>query len=337
MAHAITNTNGFNEMAFVGETPWHGLGQSLEQGQPLEVWAKAAGMEWRVQRSKVYYATERGQDHSKHAEWADRHVLMRSDNKAPLGLVSDGYKVVQPIEVLQFFSEVSKANHLEMETAGTLNGGKQYWALARTGESFALGGVDRINAYVMLATSCDGSMATTAKFTSVRVVCANTLAMARSDGKSAIKVKHSTTFNADQVRIDLGLAASTWEEFKVNAARLASRRLTKQDCVSILVKSIGDEEAFRKAFEDKKTTQEALQEQPNIRVMTSIMELFNGRGMGAQAVTANGTAWGLVNAATQYFDHDAGRSPDTRLNSAWFGINADRKQSILDESLALCE
>ena len=35
-----------SDMAFVGETPWHGLGNRLQPNQPLDVWAKQAGMNW---------------------------------------------------------------------------------------------------------------------------------------------------------------------------------------------------------------------------------------------------------------------------------------------------
>ena len=37
MSHELTTrTNGRTEMAFVGETPWHGLGQRLEEGASIE-------------------------------------------------------------------------------------------------------------------------------------------------------------------------------------------------------------------------------------------------------------------------------------------------------------
>lgn len=335
MSHAISNINGFNEMAYVGEMPWHGLGQGLTPGADLDTWLTQAGMAWRVQRSKVRYFTD--PEGTQQREWEDRHVLFRSDNKAPLGLVSDRYQVVQPKQVLEFFYHVAEENRLALETAGTLNGGRQYWALARTAMGAAIGGVDPINAYVLLATSADGSMATQAQFTSVRVVCANTLAMARANSANAIRVKHSTKFDATQVRMDLGLAEETFEAFTQTAARLASRPLSRADALKVLIQAVGDEVEFKKAFEENHSVQRALEEQPNARVMAQILDLFNGKAYGSSLATANGTAWGLVNAATQYFDHDAGRTADSRINSAWFGVNAGRKQDVVDAALALCD
>lgn len=336
MSHAITNTNGFNEMAYVGAMPWHGLGQELSEGASLETWEQQAGMAWKVNRSKVRYET----DHAGSAPmvWSDRHVLFRSDNKAPLGLVSDRYQVVQPREVLAFFADVAGTNGLQLHTAGTLHGGRQYWALAKTKLASSIGGVDPVELFALLATSADGSLATTAGLTTIRVVCANTLGMALSGGlKNAIRVKHSTEFKAQQIRLDMGLVEESFDTFTRNAAKLASRPLSRAETVKILVQSIGDETQFRADYEAKGSVAKALEEQPNARVMAQILDLFNGKAYGSELVTANGTAWGLVNAATQYLDHDAGRSADTRISSAWFGNNANRKQDILNAALALCD
>ena len=58
MAHQL------EQMAYVGETPWHGLGNQLSPHQPIEVWAQQAGMDWRIESSDVSYMAknERGQE-----------------------------------------------------------------------------------------------------------------------------------------------------------------------------------------------------------------------------------------------------------------------------------
>lgn len=331
------------EMAFVGEKPWHGLGQELQEGAGLDTWAQAAGMEWKVQRSQVRYATEFGQADDNLLVWRDRMVLFRSDSKLPLGVVSDGYKVVQPRQVLEFFAQVAENNRIQLHTAGVLNGGKQYWALARLGPAFALAGVDKVESYALLATSADGSLATTAKLTSVRVVCSNTLGMAMNaqNGSRAVKVKHSSRFDAQQVRIDLGIAEEAFATFQQQAVTLATKRMTRQSALQVLIASVGDMEAMQRAMAGephngitvRKSFEEAMADQPNVRQMGEIMALFNGKARGADSITASGTAWGLVNAATEYYDHFAGRGPDSRLQSAWFGVNEQRKEAIFAEAL----
>lgn len=323
--------NGQAEMAYVGEKPWHGLGQQLTPGMPIEVWAREAGMAWKVQRSKVRYVCD---ERATLREWPERHVLFRNDTQAPLGMVSDGYKVVQPREVLEFFRDLTAANHMRLETAGTLHGGSRYWALAKTAHELRVAGTDLINGYLLLATSCDGSMATTGKFTSVRVVCQNTLTAALSSGKAAVTVRHATVFSDTKMKIELGVLDEAWASFGENARRLAVRKITQREALDVLLGVFGD--PVRLAVDTAKDGREkALEAQPNVKLMGNIVQLFAGAGRGAQLASAKGTAWGLVNATTEYFDHVHGRNQDTRLTGAWFGVNEQRKRDVLTAALAL--
>ena len=64
MAHQI------EQIAYVGETPWHGLGNQLSPHQPIEVWAEQAGMDWRIESSDVSYMAQSDQE-SLHGAWAN--------------------------------------------------------------------------------------------------------------------------------------------------------------------------------------------------------------------------------------------------------------------------
>jgi phage/plasmid-like protein (TIGR03299 family) len=263
--------------------------------------------------------------------WEDNHILYRSDTRKPLSVVSDGYKIVQPGQVLEFFRDLCETNKMEMETAGVLFGGRRYWALAKTGHQLTLAGKDLVKQYVLLATSCDGSMATTGKHESIRVVCNNTLSAALSGGGDAIRVRHTSVFDETAVKIDLGLLDKEWTEFTVAATKLSKRKLSRNAAVNILVDALGDREQFDKDV--KKDAVTAFENQPYASGMAKIMALFDGEGRGADLASSKGTAWGLVNAATQYFDHTAGRNQDRRLAKAWFGKNDDRKVAVLKEAL----
>lgn len=174
MAHDIQT------MAYTGKAPWHNLGNHLPEKQPIEVWAKAAGMDWRIQESTVRYDVEMPElgHQSLIMPFEDHKVLFRSDNKQPLSVVSKRYQVVQPQEVLEFYRDLTEQAGYELETAGVLKSGRKFWALARTGKEAVLKGNDVVKGYLLLATSCDGTLATTATPTTIRVVCANTLAVA---------------------------------------------------------------------------------------------------------------------------------------------------------------
>ncbi|NMG31769.1 DUF932 domain-containing protein, partial [Aromatoleum evansii] len=155
MAHLV------QQIAYVGAEPWHGLGNSLPEKQPLEVWQKAAGMDWTIQETPVRFMAESAGNLGSIHSFDEQKVLYRSDTKDALSVVSQRYKVVQPREVLEFYRDLTDVSGFQLETAGVLKGGKKFWALARTGQSTALKGNDQVNGYLLLATSCDGTLATT--------------------------------------------------------------------------------------------------------------------------------------------------------------------------------
>ncbi|WP_439510088.1 DUF932 domain-containing protein, partial [Marinimicrobium koreense] len=194
MAHLVEN------MAYVGQTPWHGLGRQLDSGLPVDDWVIQAGMDWEIQESPVRFIAGQREYLGEIKPFDDHKVLYRSDTHDPLSVVGNRYKVVQPREILEFYRDLTERSGFELETAGVLKGGRKLWALARTGQSTTLKGKDTTKGYVLLATACDGTMATTAQFTSVRVVCNNTLAVALGSGAGAVKVPHRSVFDAEAVK-----------------------------------------------------------------------------------------------------------------------------------------
>jgi phage/plasmid-like protein (TIGR03299 family) len=129
-------------MAYVGEMPWHELGNPLERGQSLDVWAEQSGLNWEIKQSPVLFDTSNDSHLNGTGNFEDKSVLYRSDTGAPLSVVSQRYKVVQPREILEFYRDLTEVSGFELETAGVLKGGKKIWALARTGQSTSLKGND---------------------------------------------------------------------------------------------------------------------------------------------------------------------------------------------------
>ena len=89
---------------------------------------------------------------------------------SPLSVVSQRYQEARPLEILNFYRDLTEQAGFELETAGVLKGGKKFWALAKTWQISALKGKNVSNGYILLATACDGTLATTVQFTSIRVV-----------------------------------------------------------------------------------------------------------------------------------------------------------------------
>lgn len=315
MAHLVES------MAYVGQTPWHGLGHQLPAQQPIEVWAQQAGMDWEIRETPVRFITGAAGNLGAIESFPDNKVLFRSDTNAPLSVVSARYQVVQPREILEFYRDLTEISGFELETAGVLKGGRKFWALARTGQTGTLKGKDVSKGYVLLATACDGTLATTAQFTNIRVVCNNTLAIAVGNNSGAVKVPHSTRFDAEAVKKQLGISVSGWKTFMDNMKALSERK----------VKSAEVQRFLLRVFTDDKPGGHT-----NEGAMNKALSLYQGAGRGSSLPSSKDTAYGLLNAVTEFVDHERrARNTDYRLDSAWFGQGAAIKQKALDQALLL--
>jgi phage/plasmid-like protein (TIGR03299 family) len=284
-------------------------------------------MNWRIEEAEVRFVSGMAGSSlgSIHA-FPEQKVLYRSDTKAPLSVVSSRYNVVQPESILEFYRDLVEYSGFELETAGVLKDGKKLWALAKTGQSATLKGRDRVNGYLLLATACDGSLSTTAQFTSVRVVCNNTLAIALGDSSGAIKVPHRSQFDAQAVKRQLGIAISSFDGFMARMKALS-------ECT---VNDTAAESFYRRVLTYPTTSASTPAQATNDRAIKAVQELFAGRGKGADMASAAGTAWGLLNSVTEFVDHHRrARSDDNRTDSAWFGAGAALKQKAFEEAMRL--
>lgn len=315
MAHLV------EQMAYVGAMPWHGLGNRLAPKQPIDVWAKQAGLSFTILESPVRYQAASGNSTDALRSFTEQKVLYRSDTKAALSVVSNRYQVVQPREILEFYRDLTEISGFELETAGVLKEGRKLWALAKTGQSGKLKGNDVMHGYLLLATACDGTLATTAQFTSIRVVCNNTLAIALANGCSAVKVPHSTCFDPQAVKKQLGLSVSSWDAFLYRMKTLSERKVQSHEAMNY----------FLRVFTEPGTTAVSSE-----RAMKKVLALYEGHGKGAELTSSKGTVFGLLNAVTEYVDHERrARSTDHRLDSAWFGQGATLKKKALDHAVVL--
>lgn len=342
MSHMIDETTGTAAIAFVGEAPWHNLGQRLTAGASLDTWRKESGLAYDVVRAPVQFDRidfanigPAGEVPMIRESMNDRHVLYRSDTGAALSVVSKDYKVVQPGEVLDFFGKLAEIGGFELETAGALSDGKRIWALAKVNDGAPIIGHDVVRPYVLLATSYDGTMATTAKFTAIRVVCNNTITMAVGSGdafsrggiesdtqgravSSLVRIPHSTNFNPDKVRLDLGIVSNVWERWLVNSRVLAEREMSLQEAHNFTARLLT-------SMQVKPADNRPLPDVTKSRGFNRVMSMFSGGDLIGADLAGESNRWRMLNAVTQFVDHERGRSNDTRMSSAWFGAGEGMK------------
>ena len=275
-------------------------------------------MDYQIKRGRIRYATEVVNPNTTASQLQtvdDKLVLFRSDTLAPLGVVSDSYKVVQPAAVLEFFREWADKGGVTIESAGVLFGGKRYFATAKLGDAVSVdGGRDKVVPYALLSTSADGSLATECRWTTVRTVCNNTLSIALK-GKAAFKVSHRSVFKPEAARDAVEAANEEFSAFMQTARSLANIKVNTDRAEHMTIKLL------------TKTSEQVARESA---AFDRIMGLFNGAGKGSNFESAHDTAWGWLNAVTEYADHHVrARTDENRKAAALWGAGDALKQKAL--------
>jgi phage/plasmid-like protein (TIGR03299 family) len=337
MSHEITiHKNGRVEMAYAGDVPWHGLGNRMESGKSIDDWAVAAGMAHRIKRAKVRFpvSCETADRPETYHVYDDKHVLFRSDTLAPLATVGADYKLVQPKAILEFFRDLVESAGFQLETAGTLFGGRKFWALVCIESATVKAAQDTMKRYGMLSTSCDGTMATEFRYTDIRTVCNNTLSAARKGGVPAIKISHRSTFNADAVKSELKLsqARDTFVQAMEQFRRMAETPLAPVDAITATAELLINDY-------DKMTNDQRVKAVARSKPVQRVAQLAaDNAQIGGELAGMGNTVYGWLNAVTQFTDHEGtARTADARLQAAWYGKGADDKIRAYEKAIQMAD
>ena len=323
MSHELTiHEDGTVEFAYTGEVPWHVLGNAVPKDTPAKDWVKKSSLAWRIIASAMTY--DGG------LTYPGVQALFRDDNKYALGIVGKRYQIVQPHEIVEFYDNLVQAGGMTLEAAGSIYGGKKVWATAKMKDAGEVVKGDRMESYLLLVTANDGTMATQARFTNVRVVCRNTMNMAigaNGDKQGfAVRVPHSRKFDPEAVKKELELGHGAFKAFMEQARALAKKKLTDEQVTDILAKLLA---------KDHTPNQETVAKVDNSKAFEDIFMLYSGGARGSDFKGLMGTGWQLLNSVTEYVDHGRSvRTMDKNFESAVFGAGDAMKQDALQLLLA---
>src|SRR5262249_53763455 len=149
--------------------------------------------------------------------------VVRQDNGAILGTVGSRYKPFQNSDGFAMLDGVLSDFGAKYEAAGSLYGGQRVFMLVRLPkQAFTVGDRDQVEAFALFTNPHDGTGCAECFATSQRVVCANTLRVARNGKKGGIKLRHTGDLKArvKDAQRALGLTVREFEEFGQNAAVL---------------------------------------------------------------------------------------------------------------------
>ena len=319
MSHEIEMVNGQAQMAYVGEVPWHGLGERVPADLSPRQMMEKAGCDWEVKKVPTYAAPA---DDDLIATGTS--ALIRStDNKVLAPSVGEGWNPVQNHEAFEFFNEYCLAGDMEMHTAGSLKGGQMVWALAKVNESFNVLGEDQVDSYLLFSNPHQYGKSINVRFTPIRVVCNNTLTMSLSaNAKNEVALNHRRAFDPQLVKDQLGIAHEKFDQYKEAARFLAKKKTKAEDLIQY----------FNAIFPAKeKSVMDYIDLSRSAQRTFDVLETQPGAEM------AMGSWWNAVNAVTFMTDHELGRTADARMQSAWFGANQAKKLKAMNTALEMAE
>jgi len=314
-------------MAYYGDVPWHTLGTLVPKGVTAKQMIRAAGLDWSVELRPARGAREI----NKKGEFSRYEVvrvprLRTQELETLLGIVSRRYQPLQNLEAFEFFDPIVGEGKAYFETAGALGEGERVWVMAKMPEAMEIVPGDECFKYLLLSNTHTGEGSVTVKFTSVRVVCQNTLMMAMQDGHKAYRVRHSKImqFRLEKLAEFLAITQEVFLKAEELFKRLAKIQMIEDRLEHYL------EAVFPRSEEQQKTGDRPQRWHFAEQVFESQPDL--------QLPGVRGTLWGAYNAITRFEDYkrpQQAEHADQRLERIWFGSGADIKLKALDKAQEL--
>lgn len=319
MAHRVET------MFSVKETPWHGLGNVINDAPTVGEGIKAAGLDWQVGLEPLF---------TNDGEKVTHQAVRRDGDKSILGVVGPKYQPLQNAEAFEWFQPFLDAKAAHLTTAGSLCEGRKVWVMAEIGDPLTIVKGDEVRRFVLLSNSHDGTQSVRVGFTPIRVVCANTLAMAHSDAESQLlRMRHTKGLKDELKRVQeiMNLANSEFEATAEQYRALAAKKIVNRNDLRDYVKRVML--LTNKKDENGNETDELTKKSAD--TYAAILENFDsGRGV-SEAKKAKGTWWAAYNAVTEYLSYARGKTSDGRLDSLWFGEGFKINEDALDVALEM--
>lgn len=318
------------------EPAWHGLGFVSETAMSIDDALKAADMDfsWDLHPVQTTVMDITGIET---LDIPNKYAVVRTNkrdgSRTAYGPVGNKYTVHSANEIFSFIDELQGGGAV-LETVGSLGRGEREFVVVRLPESVFVNGSDKSSLYLTGTTAFDGTQATEFDLTAVRIVCANTWAMAKSDSKARAKVRHTAGLdisNVEKARQVLDLSLSYADALREQGNRLLGVTLRDEDAAQVLATLFPFPENVKPGMSiDLLTASEKRQitkaQEQRQKVFTLYKKSPTLEGVGDNA-------WGLFNAVTEYADWFSpvrGDDPSTRAEKILLGGMADLKDKALD-------
>lgn len=310
------------------QAAWHVIGTVTGQYSSSSELLADPGFQYRVFKSQLRDGLGRPVDAWGTFRWDAKDELAGDKAAARfLAAVGKDYCIIPKEEGIQTVDELmGQVDGAFYETAGVLADGATFWALADLKLRMRIGD-DEHKSYLMFSTGFDGRKSFNFRLVDKRVICDNTFDIAMSEKTTAsLTIRHTKNAlarlkDARAAVVSLGDDVRRMED-RLNF--LAGRKLNRESIESIFNRLFP-----KRKKEDTDGQTVAVDTTRRNNILADIMkldEVNDGNAFPEQ----RGTAYNLLNAITEYTDHERSSKDDGRAVSALFGSGSDLKSRAVE-------
>ena len=299
-------------------TTWHAIGKDVSECKDMDHVLKASGLDYTVAKRPLYFGNS-WDDDNPHNELVNRFVTVRTTDNHPYDVVSDKFEIIQNRDAFDFVNYMG--DEVSFEKAGETATGMVY-IIAKLPDMDILG--DTFTPHVIFRNGFNAKVKITAAICPLRLVCQNQFNFAFKHTENTVTVRHvqNAEQKLEEARETLRMSANYMAELNEMAQRYAGIQISEFQLQRFL------KEAFpMDGIENMNPFKRAKLEEARAAFIKAHNADDNSN--------FRGTAWGLINAYTDFITHRVPQGKtETRFEGKFvqvtFGSNMNNVLDLIE-------
>lgn len=295
---AETKIDGSRAMFTSGRKPsFTTLGTETKTARTAEEALQEAQLDWQVFKSEnpvgtIVPSAYMSGDKEQTITYPDKFMTYRfnpiTSKPEALGVVGSRYTPVQNLEAFSLLNNIADDSGAVFDSAGSLDGGKKVFMTMKLPEGIQVGGVDKVDMYLLAWNAHDGSSSFSIHVTPIRLWCQNQIRMIMRTAESSYTLRHTPRVNGKVIaaREALGLTFKYVEEFERQAELLLGQKYSDKEFYRLVETLIPIDEENERA---RNVAEEARQNLVGLWKAPTQENILN-------------TKWAAYNAVAEYAD-----------------------------------
>jgi len=257
----------------------------------------------------------------------DRQAIVRPDTGTVLGVFRSGYQPHSYREWLLETVSTILGDTLQIGSAGLLRDGAVAYVSVEATANMTTPEGEVFRPHLLACTSLDGTVATTYKRVVTRVVCDNTLTVARGEHGQAYKVKHTRNsgFKLADARQAVGIVESLADDYAAEVKDLCETTVTDRQWYAFLDAYVPTRDPKGAPLTGRGLTMAEIKRDALSRLWTH----------DARVAPWAHTAWGVRQAVNTWTHHEQIVRGATRAERNMLGAIHGTTSATDDEALAV--